>query len=352
MRWLRPLSARASTRLDNESGVTIIFIAVVLLGLLAMTAFVIDFGRIWQERRELQTGATAAAFAVGEDCARDLCDAFYNENFVADLYADANATDGAAAIHEGVALDLVGQTVAVVTKTEEPDGSGSMDMFFARIVGFDTITVGASAAVEWGSPTEGVTIPLVFSECEWLSDELGNPGEDPDSLPDSGNLIGATMVTIDFHAPLSSDTECTTHPGLDLPGGWGWLDTDIGCTTNVMVGDPEFFKPGNSTPPNCDATDFQNMLGEVVLIPYYDEVSGGGANGVYQVAGFSPFFVTGYRFVNKSNSGFLPPYWTTPPCVSPSTCLSGYFVSDVDIGGTGGPLGGNDRGFTVIQLIG
>jgi len=351
MRWLSRLVARASTRLGDESGVTIIFIAVVLLGLLAMTAFVIDFGRIWQERRELQTGATAAALAVAEDCARDLCDAAgYSENDVAKLYADANATDGVAAIH-GIALDLSGQTVEVVTATEEPDGSGSMDMFFARIIGFDTITVGAGATVEWGYPTEGVTIPLIFSECEWLSDELGNPGENPDSLPDSGNLIDATMVTIEFHAALSDDTECTTHPGLDLPGGWGWLDTDIGCTNTVTLGQWENLQTGNSTPGQCGAADFQAMLGEVVLIPYYDETIATG-NKQYKIAGFSPFFVTGYRFISSAYSGFLPPYWTTPPCSAPTTCLSGYFVSDVDNGGTGGPLGGSDRGFTVIQLIG
>ena len=349
MRWLSRVRAHVLSRLATESGVTIIFIAVVLLGLLGMTAFVVDFGRVWQERRELQTGATAAAFAVGEDCARDLCDAAYDETAIADLYADANATDGAAAIH-GIALDLTGQTVEVVTATEEPDGGGSLDMLFARIVGFDTITVGAGATVAWGYPTEGVAIPLIFSECEWLSDELGNPGEDPDSLPDSGNLSGATMVTIEFHAPLGDDTECTTHPGLDLPGGWGWLETDTGCTTNVEVGYPEPIKEGNSTPPACDATDFQNMLGDVVLIAYYDEVSTG-MNAQYNVAGFSPFFVTGYRFASNPSSGFLPPYWTAPPCDAPTTCLSGYFVSDVDNGGTGGPLGGPDRGFTVIQLI-
>ncbi len=46
MRWLNRSERYVVARSSNEAGATIIFIAVVLLGLLAMTAFVIDFGRV------------------------------------------------------------------------------------------------------------------------------------------------------------------------------------------------------------------------------------------------------------------------------------------------------------------
>lgn len=357
MRWLSRVRANVLSRLGNESGVTIIFIAVVLLALLAMTAFVIDFGRIWQERRELQAGATAAAFALGEDCARDLCDAAYDEMFVADLYADANATDGAAGIHS-VTLDLTGQTVEVVTATKETDGADSMDMLFARIVGFDTITVGAGATVAWGTPYDASTMPLIFSECEWLRGEPdwpGWPGGDEDSLPDYDDqnldlLNDHTMVTIMFHASQNDDTGCTLHPGLDLPGGWGWLDTDTGCTTNVTVDDRVGVDPGNRPPSECDDTDFDNMLGDPpILIPFYREQFGNGNNAEYEVSGYAAFFVTGFRFIG--HDGFLPPYLSARPCGPPDTCLSGYFVQYTSNAGTGGDIGAEDRGVTVIQLI-
>ena len=58
---------------NREEGVTTLFVAVAIIGLLSMASLVVDFGRIYVERRELQNGATAAALAIGEDCARNLC---------------------------------------------------------------------------------------------------------------------------------------------------------------------------------------------------------------------------------------------------------------------------------------
>lgn len=45
----------------NERGAAMVFVAVSLLGLLAMVAFSFDFGRVYVERRELQVGAESAA---------------------------------------------------------------------------------------------------------------------------------------------------------------------------------------------------------------------------------------------------------------------------------------------------
>ncbi len=350
MRWLSRISASVFDRVRNESGAVIVFVAVAMVALLAMTAFVIDFGRIWQERRELQGGATAGVLAVAEDCARGLCDASYNELATAEIYADANAIDGAASVFD-IDLDLADQTVRVVTATENTAGGDTMDMLFAGIVGFDTVTVGADAAAAWGTPLGATTIPLIFSECEWERMAAGWPGSNPDPLPYSDDLSGATMVTIDFHDSKSGGTECTVHPGLDLPGGWGWLDTDTGCSTDVTVGGSVGVDPGNSAPNVCDAGDFQDMLGEVVLIAYYDDLQGTGNNANYQVSEYSAFFVTGYRF--PKYSGYQPPYLMSMPCGPPNTCLAGYFVRYVTNDGSGsGPFGGEDRGVVVIKIIG
>ena len=363
MRWLKPLFARASTRLENESGVTIIFIAVILLGLLAMTAFVIDFGRIWQERRELQAGATAAALAVGEDCARDLCDAAYNESLVADLYADANATDGAATIH-GIALDLTAQTVEVVTATEEPDGSASMDMFFARIVGFDTITVGAGAIVAWGNPQLVTTIPLIISDCEWLRDPAlfpGWPGGDPDNLPTYDPSIPladydpATMVMLILHDTTGAE-ECNSLPGHDvggdgkLPGGFGWLDTGGSCIPRVRDGWVAE-DPGASPSTGCSASEVETLMFDSgpVFIPYFSDIDIIPGADLYEISGYGAFVVGGYNFTGQYKEYRAP--LTDLPCGGSTHCVSGWFVQHVDNGGSGGPLGGVDRGIIVIQLI-
>ena len=77
------LRARLAHVRESDTGATIVFVAVILVALLAMSAFAIDFGRMWEERRQLQNGADAAAVAIAEDCVRGLCDGSYDEYAVA-----------------------------------------------------------------------------------------------------------------------------------------------------------------------------------------------------------------------------------------------------------------------------
>ena len=357
MRWLRRARIRVGTRTADESGATIVFIAVVLLGLLAMAAFAIDFGRIWQERRELQLGATAGALAVGEDCARNLCAGGYSELSTAEAYADANATDGAASVHS-IDLDLSGQTVAVTTATENTAGGDTLEMLFARVVGFDTITVGANAKVAWGTPLNAATIPLIISDCEWRKTEAGWPGADPGNLPDPDAISGVPWVTITFLDPLAAQ-ECDAHPGHDtdkdgkLPGGFGWLDANSNCETQVTEGDIVSNDPGSSPSTGCSTGEVADMLGEVVLIPYFsdlDGITGKGSNGDYLVEAYGAFLVAGYNFGGKYKEYQAP--LDDLPCSGSTRCIAGWFVKFVTHGGGPGGLGGEDRGVTVIKLIG
>ncbi|MGI9610573.1 MAG: pilus assembly protein TadG-related protein [Acidimicrobiia bacterium] len=151
----------------SDEGVTLVFVAISLVALLALTAFAIDFGRMWEERRQLQNGADAAALAIAEDCARNLCGGLYDEYAVAEIYVDDNARDNAANAWL-IDLDLTAQTVTVHNRTEDPGGDHKFDMLFAGAVGFDGFTVGAKATVAWGGlATPVATIPIIISECEW-----------------------------------------------------------------------------------------------------------------------------------------------------------------------------------------
>ena len=105
----------------TDEGATLVFVAVILVALLALTAFAVDFGRMYEERRQLQNGADAAALAIAEDCARGLCDGAYDEYAVAETYVDVNARDGSANAWQ-VDLDLDAQTVTVHNRTEDPGG--------------------------------------------------------------------------------------------------------------------------------------------------------------------------------------------------------------------------------------
>ena len=245
---------------QDEAGATLVFVAVILIGLLALTAFAIDFGRIWEERRQLQNGADAAAVAIGEDCARGLCDGSYDEYAVAETYVDANARDNAAWAWK-VELDQDAQTVTVHNATEDPGGDNHFDMLFAGVVGFDGFTVGAEATVAWGAlQSPPGTIPIIISDCEWerpysqggaggalspkhlfnepsgTSYPWNSPppdwwsGEwdmDQDGLDDPNPV----PVVLAFHDGASTDP-CAAQAGQDtdgngmLSGGFGWLDID------------------------------------------------------------------------------------------------------------------------------
>ncbi len=168
---MRRLADRLNSRLtrvqEDDTGATLVFVAVILVALLALAAFAVDFGRMYEERRQLQNGADAAALAIAGDCARGLCAGAYDEYAVAESYVDSNARDDAANAWK-VELDLVAQTVTVHNRTEDPGGDNQFDMLFAGVVGFDSLTVGAQATVAWGGlATPIATIPIIISECEW-----------------------------------------------------------------------------------------------------------------------------------------------------------------------------------------
>lgn len=359
MRWLIHAGQRLATRTRNEDGAAIVFIAVSLVALLAMTAFVIDFGRIWQERRELQVGAEAAAFAIGEDCARNQCPLGYDATGVADWYADANATDGAANV-PWVDLNLPAQTVEVATQTETVTGQNSLDMMFARTVGIDTFEVGASAKVQWGAPISATTIPLIVSLCEW--DNAGGNSNTLPSYPSQvGSLTLSNMVQFTFHSTTETEP-CNASPGFDsdqdglLPGGFGWIGATNDCTSLVTEALWVTADPGSSPSTGCSAAELKSLMFDApVNIPFFhdedgiDGVQGQGNNGRYLVAGSGAFIVAGYNFGGQFKEYQWP--LLDLPCTGNTRCLAGWFVEYTDIGGSG-DLGGTDFGVTVIKLIG
>lgn len=355
MRWLtRKIETKLRALHHDDEAATLVFVAVVLIALLALTAFAVDFGRIWEERRQLQNGADAAAVAIAEDCARGLCDGSYDEYAVAETYVDANARDNSAWAWN-VELDQDAQTVTVHNATEDPGGDNHFDMLFAGVVGFDGFTVGAEATVAWGGlQSPPGTIPIIISDCEW-DRPYGQGGAggslDPKHLfkePSGGYYpwdtpnppdwwsagtwdmdqngsddLAPVPVVLTFHDGATTDP-CAAQAGQDangdgmLSGGFGWLDIDDTaidpCRVQVFgeydeetgeygwVGED----PGAAPSTGCDADELEKLLlgtageagaGNLVFIPYfYDENGLNGQNGEYHLSGYGAFWVVGYNF--------------------------------------------------------
>lgn len=332
-----PVAARLR---HDEEGLSLVLVAVTLVTLIGMVAFAVDVGAIYSERRELQSGATAAVLAIAEDCGVGLpCDSG-SAMATAEDYADANATDLAASIHT-LDLDTNAQTVSVIAQTESPSGSTIFAPFFAQVIGFSGGTVGASASAAWGFPRSGTTFPLIISDCEW--DQIEDDDED-----DSNNPI----VVIYFHDGNTAE-ECNAQAGQDmdgdgvLAGGFGWLDTGgDDCIAEVVVDEWVYEDPGASASSGCTPEALETMLlDQDVLIPYFNDAQGLGANGQYLVSGLGPFHVTGYNFGGQ----YKAPSAATAPCTGDERCVAGY-VTNATI--TNGDLGGEDRGALIVKLTG
>lgn len=325
----------------NDEGASLVLVAISMVVLLAFVGLVIDVGRIYDERRQLSRGAEAAALAIAADCATFAkpCD---DPTALAtgEEYADANAGDGAAAIHT-IDLDLAEKRVFVRTKTIVADtGADELEMYLAWIVGFDRMTVYGQAEAIWDYPTGGAALPLIISVCEY------NRWVDPDDGPDE-----SLMVTIYFHDGNTTE-DCNAQAGQDtdgdgvLSGGFGWVSTDGDCAADVYEGNWVAEDPGSSASTGCSADELYALIyDKTVILPYFDDTDGLGANGMYHIAGLGAFHVTGYNFGGQ----YKAPSSTLAPCSGDERCLAGYFTTDqIDQG----QIGGQNFGVVLVKLVG
>jgi hypothetical protein len=346
----RPLSSNATRA---ERGAVAVFVAFGVVAFIGFAALAIDISSLYQEKRTLQNGADAAALAVAKDCAETTCNIP-----LADTYADLNADDGGHNVDEvcgtGPGLPACAdpptvpagtEYVQVTTSTHEVStGEDEITFSFAPVLelvgaGDNTgKTMRASAVAAWGPPAGASTLPITFSLCEY-QEFVPTPASLQTGPPFSGS-----PAIVYFHGSVQAGT-CPAGPsGFDLPGGFGWLDTDSDCTVDIEVGDWVSDDPGNSAPNCVDLTDLRET---VVLIPIYDETNGlTGNNGEYHIVGFAAFYVTGYRFPGDR----WPNNFSCPGQPGNSgTCLRGYFTGFTT---TGTGFGGPDMGVTIIRLVG
>jgi Flp pilus assembly protein TadG len=363
---MRRLS-RTGAPLGDDRGAVAVIVAIVLgCGVLLGTgAIVVDVGRLYAEREQLQSGADAAAWALARQCVHSPVDCT-DRSPTATRYATANAADGAATVavvcgrsgalpacpapatNLTACLGTAPATASYVeirTSTRLPDGSTVLPPTFARALapGHDGTQVGACARAAWGPPRTLDGLGVTFSTCEWR--QLTDDGATFWPTPDAGNPpAGAERV---LYLKDNTSPTCPAGPsGWDAPGGFGWLDSPAGtCHTTVSVGGAY---DGNTASGPC-----QTELGgaradrRVLFLPVYDGVKSQGANIQYHLAGFAAFVLTGYNL-----SGFSAPSSLTgrQPCSGSQRCLSGWFVRTLTAGT--GDFGGPEMGVSIVKLVG
>ncbi|SDS42680.1 Tad domain-containing protein [Agrococcus carbonis] len=308
----------------RDRGAVAVWVAILLVPLLAMAALAIDVSAANADRQRLQHGADAAALAVAQHCAVRACT---GTAAVAASLATANNPMGGAARIEDLDVDPARGWVEVETASDR-------DFWFAPIIGIDDAELTARSAASWNQyPVRGSHLPLAISWCEiahWA--RLGAS----DVLRDAtGNVVGlnipaaATNVVLfskgnnsDFHnCPVGTNPKGPN--GTAPPGGFGWLTTSSPCTATTGAGGWFDSRPGRT--PTCSDAELRAMIGQTVLVPIFDETRDSGANAQYRVFGYISFTLTGYKN-NKGSAGT-----GTSSCHNNDDCIAGTVQRYVDL---------------------
>jgi hypothetical protein len=147
----------------REEGAVAVFIAIMLVALMAAVALAVDAGGLYLRRRELVNGSDAGAMSAARTCARGgFDDRFGSPEQASDFQAQQNAplTTG----------DVAGLNIIEMTACGHQSGhvsvsyTSNQSLFFAPVLGFDSASpVTTAATASWGLGSNN-PVPLVISD--------------------------------------------------------------------------------------------------------------------------------------------------------------------------------------------
>ncbi|MDR6505366.1 Flp pilus assembly protein TadG [Arthrobacter oryzae] len=305
---------------------------VVLMG---FAAIAVDVGAMYAEKAQLQNGADSSALAIAGDCANGDCG---EVDATGALLANANSNDSSSGVASITFPNPT--TVRVETNTRDAgSGANSFSLFFAQIMGFESTDIRAAAEATWGTPTAATTLPWTVSKCVFekylSSSQLAE-------LNSTGSFTGDPVPT---RILLRYDQNVPTYPGCAAqngyaPGGFGWLDTDNGCSADIDVANSEVgSNPGNDLPNVCRDMP-ATIMDSPILIPIFTTAVQNGQKTKYSLVGFLAFQVTGFKFGGGPGLTNLDP--SAPACPG-GNCrgIQGYFTRFVSLEEGVSSSGGN-----------
>lgn len=333
-----------SGRFKSERGAVAVLVAVLLVPLIGFAAIAVDVGALYAERAQLQNGADAAALAIAQKCAKQVClpaDSATMGSTVAQVLADSNANDLNAAV-DSVTISL-GNTVDVNLKTKTVDGTFAIKHFFAGLIGITESAVGAKAQAVWGSPMNGRLFPLAISLCNFTQ-VVGTPD------PVTGAVTGAN-VTVAFKG-LDTKTCSNSQTGAALSGGWGWLgpDDNVSCRIQLTTDSTVLFSTGASQPNGCSLASY---FGAIAYVPIYGEETT--TKGYFKLLGIAAFKLSGYRIPSddKQKAGYDQCYVAAGAKKDSNSynCIQGNFMKVYPVEAiSSGALGNSSFGVTEVHL--
>jgi Flp pilus assembly protein TadG len=277
---------------SDEGGAVLVLVALGLVVILGMLALTLDLGRAVAVKRDMVNAADAAALAGAQQCA--LGRGAAAAQAAATQTAGLNGAENTVLFDAGEECDdLQDGTPKLVSVTY----GKVMDYYVAPILGFDSVTINASATALWGAATRSAPIPLRV---------------DINALLDCG-VNPTTDDQVTCYLPFANNDP----EGASNDWGWlyfggddgsGWDTTDCSSQANgandpisFLEGDPFFNAELNDPPPTyvCsysgNAQSVVNSLigreGDMLTFPIVDPVTypvlGSGANLAWPVITFA-----------------------------------------------------------------
>jgi hypothetical protein len=349
-------------RLNDQDGAVAITVAILLVVLLGIGAFVLDIGNLYWERRQLQNAADAAAMAAAQELVLGgTHDAAYS---VARQYANANNSRGAYVHHSD--FEVLPDRVRVTAQTGTYDDPGVLTSILAGVLNVANYSTQATAAVQMDSNVGGgKTIPIAICEDNWK--HWTNGGATLPSGPPPHIISFAVPephwdpVNKDCGNPGASENET-------YAGGFAFLERIGGdgpdkCYASTTADGKAPGEPGNNlvASSTCSAQDVVNLLidvidnDETVLIPIFYGYEGQGSKGQFKIMGYGGFKLEGFKIL--SSGGGLSPdrypsgvNWNAVGCNNPKSCLMGYYTHFVALGDAVSG-GDDDYGARVLGFI-
>lgn len=397
-----PMSARGSlpsrTR-DRERGQILVVGVLVIVGLIAMGALILDGGQAFAQQRATQNGADAAANAGAVVLAQRLGGASKTDADVdaaVAAIATANSTtshtatytdvSGRAIDSSGVQTSVSGNPPAAVGDGAIPPGAQGVAVsatktfgtYLARAINLNSFDATADATAVTGRLVGGPFLPVIFpvsiTDCDgngtlppfeqnqWLTSAPpttvgGFPTGTEYIVPlcksfGSGGGSGGSFQVLDLDPDLNCSEEAATPPSIEWTVFPVWVDLDNG---------------NNCAKPIADVVNATLRL-TPLLIPICDTGSGAGigcesqsngGNGQYHVKGVAAFYIDYMSDSNNQNNPECSAA-TSPNSGQPltnviggngsSSCVVGWFINFITTGPVGsGPV---ENGEAIgVQLI-
>jgi Flp pilus assembly protein TadG len=286
------------TRFRREEGQVTVLVAAALIGLIGMTAFVVDVGSWFRLQRSVQSTVDASALAG----AQALPDNPASAMTIAVDYGAKNGGTGEIQPSDVKVLNTYGQPDTIrVSKAKPAEG------LFGKVLGVFSVTVHAHATAMVGVPSQAQYVAPIAVRI---------------THPDlTGSACGQTT-------PCFGPSNPTTLPlgKTGAPGAFDLIDLDVD-QTNGTVGASTlaswiqngyekylplggyFSDPGAKYNGNEIDTALDARMGTELLFPVYDTLDGTGSNASYHVIAWVGFHLLPGSYLQGS-SGQLVGYFT------------------------------------------